>query len=199
MPSPTIILVSSSDRCPSTSTTGSAISRRPPSPPVSGSRALGSHANRHPSTSVSRSIWRAGCTTTCASSTTACCYPGPSRRAPRSTTATSTWRSHRGPSVRLRRLRGRHPGGLRLRRGHAVGLGHLATGSGRHRCRTREGRPQVYARRLQTEGLVGAGPHPRPARHRAITARTQLAVDQTSRPLVRSARHHYIRAALGEE
>ena len=66
---------------------------------------------------------------------------------------------HRGPSARLRRLRGHDPEGRVWRRHrHAVGRGHLGAGR-RSRGGARQGRLQVHPPRRAAEGQVGAGPH----------------------------------------
>ena len=54
-------------------------------------------------------------------------------------------------------VRRRDPG--RLRRGdrHALGSRHVDTASGRRGCGAEEGRPEVHARRLQAQRILGAG------------------------------------------
>ena len=59
----------------------------------------------------------------------------------------------------------------------------------------KKGRPQVHARRLQAERIVGARAH-----ERAVVRRgTQLAADQASRRLGGPRRHRRVRAAQREE
>ena len=86
--------------------------------------------------------------------------------------------ARRGSSVRVRHVRGRHPRGLR--RGHrdAVGPGHVDAGGRRRRRGAEEGRPEVHARRLQAEGLVGARAHGRMGARgaAAATARSWLLI-----------------------
>ena len=68
--------------------------------------------------------------------------------------------------------------------------------SRRRRRGAEEGRPEVHARRLQAEGLVGARADGRPmglaGRRRR---RAKLAADQAPRRLGRRGRHHRVRAA----
>ena len=77
------------------------------------------------------------------------------------------------------------------------------------RRRAEERRPEVHARRLQAQGLVGAG-QDRPARAavgrtqvrsmgRPARRRPQLAADQAPRRLGRGSRHHRVRAEEREE
>ena len=67
--------------------------------------------------------------------------------------------ARRGSSVRVRRVRRRDSRGLRRRHRDALGPRHLDA-RGRRRGRgAGEGRPEVHARRLQAEGIVGARAH----------------------------------------
>ena len=63
----------------------------------------------------------------------------------------------------------------------------------------RAGRPEVLARRLQAEGVVGAGSNARPARHAIEAAWPQLAADQACRLLVGRRRHHGVCATERQE
>ena len=97
--------------------------------------------------------------------------PEPEGQAPRG--------PYRGPSPRLRRLRGHHPQGrVRRRHRHALGRGHLGAGR-RSRGGASEGRLQVHPSRRAAQGEVGARPHAQEAR-RALEAR-ELAAHQGAR------------------
>ncbi len=74
--------------------------------------------------------------------------------------------ARRGSSVRVRHVRGRHPRGLRRGHRHALGSGHVDAAERRRRRGAEEGRPEVHARRLQAQGIVGAGADRRPLRRR---------------------------------
>ena len=67
--------------------------------------------------------------------------------------------ARRGSPGRVRRVRGRDSVRLRRRHRHAVGPRHVDARGGRRRRGAEEGRPEVHARRLQAEGIVGAGAH----------------------------------------
>ena len=118
----------------------------------------------------SRSTPRRGSISISASSSTACCCRWAVTRGPSLEPEGQAPRGpHRGPSARLRRLRGHHPEGRVWRRhGDALGRGHLGAGR-RSRGGARQGRPQVHPPRRAAQGQVGAGPH---ASQRAASARS---------------------------
>ena len=87
---------------------------------------------------------------------------------------------------------------LRRRHRHAVGSRHVDARSGRCGRGAEEGRPEVHARRLQAEGIVGAGPH-EGLRRRQRRRRPVVAADQAPRRLGRRRRHRRVRAAEREE
>ena len=111
--------------------------------------------------SASRNIWRAICTTTSGSSTTACCSPGPSQGAVARSEGQAPGDESGRPSDRVRRLRGRHS--RRLWDGHRDALGSGLLGAARGRCgrRAEEGRSEAAAERGQTERILGADSHRR--------------------------------------
>ncbi len=154
-------------------------------------------AGRRRASSACRSTSPATCTTTSASSTTACCCRGPSPRVRRSIPATKRLAMHgRGSPDRVRRVRRRHPVRLRRRHRHAVGRRHLDPGSRRRRCGAEEGRPEVHARRLQAERLVGARADQGQMGRRR---RPVVAADQAPRRLGGRRGHRRVRAAEREE
>ncbi len=100
--------------------------------------------------------------------------------------------ARRGSSDRVRHVRRRHPGRLRRRHRHALGSGHVDAADRRRRRGAEEGRPEVHARRLQAQRIVGARADRRPVGRRR---RAKLAADQAQGRLGRRRRHHRVRAA----
>ena len=121
--------------------------------------------------SACRSTWPATCTTTSASSTTACCSRGRFPRDRRSIRRPSGWRC----TSRIIRIEYGTFEGV-IPEGYGAGIVMLwDVGTWTPQvddvdARAEEGRPEVHARRLQAEGLVGAGAHRRLAGRAAADA-----------------------------
>ena len=105
----------------------------------------------------------------------------------------------RGSPDRLRRVRGRDPRRLRRRHRDAVGPRHVDARGRRRRRGAQEGRPEVHARRLQAEGLVGARAHARATARAAARRQGVVAAHQAPGRLGGRARHRRVRAAQREE